>query len=307
MLEKIENRYFQLYSSIDIYDVPLVFIVGSPRTGSTLLYQLMINFFNFYYFTNFVNNNFYMYPIVGTVIQEPLRKYKRAVEYESYYGKTKGLFGPSEASFIFRRWYGGEHPSQLYSSKVLPYAKEHMVNTFKSIYGLTYKAVLTKNAWNCFRIENLSNIFPNIHYVWIRRDIRDAAFSDLEARYKRGSPYHWNSATTANYKEIQKLPYWEQVVEQQYWFNVHIEKELNIRSSYQIWYEDICSDKLEDKLHDLYVWLKDLLSIDLDCKVFKIKAPKFTPSTRLKRDDDYSRIEKYVKNNLDRMERFTYE
>lgn len=249
-----QTLLFECYASQSVgrERIPLVFLLGSPRTGSTLVYQLIVNFFGFYYFSNFVADHFSESPIVGTALEKTLNPHK-PVPYESSYGKTSGLWEPSEASAIFMNWFGGGHPSQVVSATVRKEKESHLVTTMQSIYGLMRKPIVIKNAWNCFRIADLARIFPNAHFVWIRRDIARSAISDLAARYRRGGPEVWNSATPANYIEIQKLPYWEQVVEQQYEYNKAMESDLHMHANgrfCKIWYEDICAG-LEMQLDSL--------------------------------------------------------
>ena len=269
-LETIESLFFDRYaSSLDKDVVPMVFILGSPRTGSTLFYQLIINFFDFFYFSNLINNHFAEHPVVGAALQHQLEP-NPDVSYKSRYGKTEGEFGPSEASYVFRNWFGGGHPSQIVSSEVLPGKDKHLCQSLQSIYALFGKPILIKNAWNCFRIEALAQRFANAYFIWIRRDITHAALSDLEARYRKGDPVAtvWNSATTKNYKAIQKLPYWNQVVEQQYEYNRSIGRDLETYASeryIELWYENICArtritlERLVEffTVHDLVFSLKE--------------------------------------------------
>ena len=45
---------------------PPIFILGAPRSGTTLIYQLLISNFRFAYFPN-IANTFYMCPIYATI------------------------------------------------------------------------------------------------------------------------------------------------------------------------------------------------------------------------------------------------
>lgn len=239
-----EQLFFQRFSrQAGVEELPLVFILGSPRTGSTLIYQLVINHFDFFYFANLINDHFAEQPVIGAALALQLGR-PGPVGYSSAYGKTKEWWDPSEASLIFKNWFGGEHPAQTRSAEVLPGRVAHFTLTMQTIYQMTGQAIVTKNAWNCFRIRALTSLFPNLHFIWVRRDIGRSALSDLEARYRRGSPYTWNSATTANYREIQQRPYWEQVVEQQYEYNKSIGADLRrfSRGKYiELWYENVCN------------------------------------------------------------------
>ena len=217
--------------------------MGSPRTGSTFLYQLVVNFFNVFYFSNLINDKFWEFPVCGAALSSMLNC--KEVSYKSDFGKTQTLCEPSEASLIMKKWFGGEHPSQTQSKEIKENKKSHILNTLSSISAITQQPILIKNAWNCFRIKNWCDMFPQSRFIWIRRDINRSAQSDLLARIHRGSPNIWNSATTYNYKEIQTKPAWEQVVLQQYEYNKAIAESLeNVKDGHvlEVWYEDLCED-----------------------------------------------------------------
>jgi hypothetical protein len=250
-LMQAEQLLFERYCSGALPDVPVmntstpvVFIIGSPRTGSTYLYQLLINWYRFFYFTNFINSYFYTEPAVGAAIDfmtHPLG----GVSYDSCFGKTLGMFGPSEGSYILKNWFGGTHPSQSESCDVLDGKTAHFRRSMQCIYEIHRKPILIKNAWNCFRIKALSELFPNARFIWIRRDIVESSFSALNARVATGDIERWNSATPTNFKSIQSLQPWAQVVEQQYEFNKAISEDLDkyrAKRHRVVWYEDLCID-----------------------------------------------------------------
>jgi hypothetical protein len=307
-MREIETLLFERFANdVDVDKLPLVFILGAPRTGSTLIYQILINFFGFFYFSNFINDYFSEFPVIGAALELSLNPDPDApVSYQSEYGKTEGLFGPSEGSLIFRNWFGGEHPSQINSCKVLPGKATHFIATMKSVYKLIGRPVLTKNAWNCFRIQDLTRLFPNTHFVWIRRDMGLSALSDLRARYARGGSTVWNSATTANYQDIQKRPYWEQVVEQQYEYNESIAKDLSRCSQgryIELWYEDLC-ENTRDELEKL-----DQYFISKSFRVVKrdVPIPSFCRSSKIgELADDYTKIVSHISGNSERYGRHVY-
>lgn len=220
-----------------------IFILGSPRTGSTFLYQAMAAAFELPYIANLTNDHFAETPIVGLSIQAAWPHHGQ-LSAESRYGKTSGPFQPSEASAIMRRWFGGGHPSELVSGDALPDQIEHMQATVCAANELFGRPLLIKNAWNCFRIDALARIFPTAAFIWIRRDIEASAASDLNARYAvQGDPQIWNSATPRNLEALRAKPYWEQVVENQAEFTRAIEgglSRLAPEHSVTIWYEDLC-------------------------------------------------------------------
>jgi hypothetical protein len=203
-----------------------IFIVAAPRTGSTFFYQALCLSCRLPYFSNLANDMFPDAPLVGLALQHGIPQPR---SFRSRYGKTRDLFEPSEASSIMRNWFGGEHPSQTRSAKVLRGKKSHLVKTLACAQNLyTGLPVVIKNAWNCFRIKSLAQVLPGARFIWLTRDMARAALSDLEARYQtRGDPCAWNSATPANVTELQVLPPEYQVVENQFQFNLAIRQSLS--------------------------------------------------------------------------------
>jgi len=221
-----------------------LFILAAPRTGSTLLYQLLINKFRFFYFSNFTNSFFYRTPFFGSLVNFWIYKNKRVL-YKSSYGKTKDLFGPSESSLIFKQWFGGTHPSQNYSKDFFNNMDIKMYFTYKSIYdNLGKMPILTKNAWNCFRVKSLVTLFrESCYFIFLKRDIRKASFSDYKSKIQHNKLYGWNSATPSNYLDLNKFEPYVRSIEQQFEINNFVEKELKSlcdkNNFLEVWYEDL--------------------------------------------------------------------
>lgn len=215
-----------------------IYILGSPRTGSTLLYQLVCKFSEGLYITNECETDLDSYFKQN---HELIIENKKNITLESSYGKTVGDLSPSEGSIFFSKWFGGGHPSELVASNFLPRQQYDFIKQHEGVEKLGFFLV-TKNAWNCFRIKAMVSTGVPILFIWIRRNITDAALSDLDARYHWGDPNGWNSASPANYEEIRKKHYTQQVVEQQYYFNQAIERDLKESGAKykEIWYEDLC-------------------------------------------------------------------
>ena len=93
---------------------PLAFIVGNPRSGTTLFLQWMASSGLFSYPTN-VLNRFAYAPYIGALIQQilfnPDYDFQNAFEdnkitplFDSNLGKTKGAMAPSEFQHFFRNY-----------------------------------------------------------------------------------------------------------------------------------------------------------------------------------------------------------
>lgn len=225
-------------------DCDVVFILGAPRTGSTLIYQAVCARFELPYIANITNELFSAAPIVGLALQKVVTV---PVLFESRFGKTQGPFQPSEGSAVVSTWFGGGHPSALKSKDILPGREGHFISTLSAAQFLYGAPLVIKNAWNCFRVPYLATALPRARFIWVRRDIAAAAKSDLDARYrtKDGDAASWNSATPANVEELRKMPPAQQVVENQHAFNNAIGSNLALHAAgrwMEIWHEDFRED-----------------------------------------------------------------
>lgn len=231
-------------------EIRVLFILAAPRTGSTMLYQMMARYLRLHFFSNYVTNNFPTHPLVGTVIERAIAGILAdGISLHSRYGETAGPHEPNEATRVFDQWFPHEHPSETRSAKIRKGRRTHMINTISGINAFTGSTIVVKNAWNCFRVEELVSTFPAARFVWLRRDIASSSFSALKARQRQGDPATvWNSASPANYEEIRQLPCTEQVVEQQFRTNKAVEKSLlqfvPAENAVEVWYEDIVAEPL---------------------------------------------------------------
>src|SRR6185295_2617389 len=83
---------------------PIIFIVGSPRSGTTLAYQIFARFLPVTYFNNLADI-FPRSPISASVL---LNRWLRPAPdpFHSFYGNTAGLAEPNDAFHIWNRWLG---------------------------------------------------------------------------------------------------------------------------------------------------------------------------------------------------------
>ncbi len=247
MSKVIEQLLFtELEVSADADVASPVFILGAPRTGSTTIYKAMATYFKLPFIANITNDHFSETPIVGMAIQKSM---PAEISWQASYGKTKGTFQPSEGSAVLGNWFGGGHPSQVVSHEIKVGMQEHFILTLNAIQELFGAPLLTKNPWNCFRVKYLATALPKARFIWLQRDLVETASSDLYARYVNQVDINdWNSATPANYKELQKCSPVTQVVENQFEFNKALQENLNRYAKgrwINIWFEDFLTKRDE--------------------------------------------------------------
>jgi hypothetical protein len=177
------------------------------------------------------------------------------------------------------------------------------LHTLAAIEGLYGMPLVTKNVWNCFRVRYLAGALRRARFLWIRRDIADAAISDLEARYlTKGTSNSWNSATPANYEALMARPPTEQVVENQYEFNRAIGDSLSacaVGRFAEIWYEDFLADPA-----DALTRAGALLGFEPRAPL-EVKIPRAQRSRTLG-DGDAEAVRRYLQAEISRLAAFQY-
>jgi len=202
VFEVVEKRFLKNISIKK--EIPPVFIVGAPRTGSTLLYQYLTAKTNFSYISN-IASVFYKSPVFITSMLQERHKPRRKLNNE--YGLVDGLYSPSEAAKVFEKWF--QKDSYVYRDK--SFVKKSVYSISKILDG----PFLGKNMNNSMRLENILEIFPDALIIFLRRNPLYNAQSILEARKKiNGSVENWWSTKPANYESLLNLTPCEQVVAQ---------------------------------------------------------------------------------------------
>jgi LPS sulfotransferase NodH len=240
-LEAIQAHILDTYN-MDEHPEAL-FILGAPRTGSTLLYQMIVSCFDLPFLSNMTNDMLADVPIVGVALQKSMQT---PISFHSKYGKTNHPQEPSEASAVMMQWFESGHPSQSVATDFKSETEQHMQRTFAASLRLFKAPLVIKNAWNCYRIQAITKVLPKAKFIWICRDIRASALSDLNARQTTKHDLNsWNSATPSNYKYLLKRPVHEQVVENQFEMNTAIKTGLKSHAQngwVKLFYEDVISD-----------------------------------------------------------------
>jgi hypothetical protein len=223
-----------------------VFIIGAPRTGSTILYQMLTNKFNVLYIDNLVDQfhrNFYF----GFCLSEKAFKHSAHNCFKSKHGNTLecGLRAPSESGGFWYRWLPKEH--HYISKGSLPdRAVNEMRGNIFSVMNKFDKPLLFKNLNAGQRLGLISEIAPNAKFIYVKRDPMYTAQSIYKAKQKVGiQPDQWWSVKPKNYKDLLKLNPHEQIVKQIFFLEKQIEEDAKLfpKENFKtVQYLDFCNN-----------------------------------------------------------------
>lgn len=191
---------------------PQLFILGLPRTGTTLVYQYIVHRLGVAYFTNGCGR-YHRSPCLVTRIQRALHG-EYVSDFESEYGKVEGPVAPREAGSVWARFFGYE--PYVEAGDVAPGDRETLRRTVRCVERTFDGApFVNKNVKHMLRIPALADVFPRGRFLVVERSRSDAALSVLRGRYRRvGDPERWWSVRPPDYEEIRRLGPVEQVARQ---------------------------------------------------------------------------------------------
>lgn len=202
---------------------PPIFIIGPPRSGTTLLYQLMSRSFDLGYINNFIGW-FFRCPVSAAYL---FKKYlNRSVHFDlkSKFGTTSGLNGTNEFGDFYYRWF----PKKLYYKSEDPLTDSQVKdirNELNCIASVFNRSLILKNVVNSVRIKNFLKCFPDAVFIIVKRSQLDIAQSIFQARLKvNGNTSDWWSVKTKNFDSITQLSVWEQIAMQIYEVELEINK-----------------------------------------------------------------------------------
>lgn len=195
-------------------DHPSLFIIGPPRSGSTIFYQLITSLLDVSYIDNLTNLARYN-PYFGMKLSQKLFLGQTHKSYTSSYGQTSsdGLHAPAEALFFYKWFPKDQHftlPSDLSRKQI-----DEFRATIHAIINFHNKPLIIKNLSFSLRLQALLEYLPDARYIVVKRDPLYTAQSILLGMRKNHQPENkvWG-ILPKEYKKLEGLEPHEMVVRQ---------------------------------------------------------------------------------------------
>ena len=245
VLQPVENYLAKKYGDEGIKKYPPVFIIGAPRCGSTLLYKVLTERFNFSYFSNFTAK-FYKIPICGTLLQKILGIKARTGGYNFNYGQVEGAGSPNECGEFWYRWFPRWLHVYVNPNKTPTWVLKELRDEIGGISAVTKRPVIFKNLYNSMRIAPIVEAIPEAVFIVCHRDKIDNALSILKGRTKNlHSKDKWWSLPPKKIDYLANLSWDEQIAGQVYYTyqQIKADKErFGTERFLEIKYEEFCTD-----------------------------------------------------------------
>ena len=278
-------------------DFPLIFVMGSHRSGSTLITQWLSNLGSISYPTNLMSR-FYKSPIIASKIQliltderynyrNELRDFNSSINFNSENGKTKGALSPNEFWYFWRRFLPFNTLDYLPTEELLKKADiETLRSELAGIVDVFQKPFALKGMILNYNIDFLDKIFEKAIFIYTKRDPLTNIESALKAREKQfGNINEWYSFKIPEYEELKKLNPYEQVAGQIYHINRAVENGIENIADHKkmiVNYEEFCENP--KKFHDELVVKLKLQDCEIDGKY--IGEKKFDVTRKIVNDEN---------------------
>lgn len=206
-----------------------VFIIGAPRTGSTILYQALTNAFDVGYIDN-VTCTWYRNLRFGLWLSH--KKYSNVPHnnFKAEHGNTRKFGGhaPSECGQFWYRWLPRDRHF-IDHDEVTPDMVAEIRAEVLGASAFLQRPLLFKNLNAGQRLRLIHRAFPDAKLIFVRRDPRFVARSILKARMKVGTPEgQWWSIMPPNVGDLLNLPEGEMCSAQIYYLERQIEEDLEL-------------------------------------------------------------------------------
>jgi hypothetical protein len=189
-----------------------VLIVGPPRSGTTLLFQLMVQQLEVAYLSNAHHALFGAPVIIERLVPRRLRRPPHT--HESRHGVSAGIWAPSEGGNFWYRFFP-LHPHAVQPSEFSLAARRRLRIAIGALSRAAGRPLVSKNVVCSVRLEAISSAVPEMRYIVMHRDHLELASSILAARRQANGNYDdWWSVEPEDIDELRLLPPEEQVVEQ---------------------------------------------------------------------------------------------
>jgi hypothetical protein len=194
---------------------PTLQIIGVPRSGTTLLGQLVAGHLDVGYIDHLVAA-FWRAPLYGIRMSRLLLDGVRPNTYSSEYGRTEGIQGPHEFGYFWRDLLAHDEFSESAALAASPDWKR-VRNVVTNMCAEFERPIVFKAFQLVWHMEQFQQALPLTRFVWVRRDPLETAMSILRLREGfAGSRDSWVSMKPLAYNELKDRPRAEQVVGQVY-------------------------------------------------------------------------------------------
>lgn len=253
-----------------------IWIIGAPRSGTTLIYQALCSVFQCSYLTKRVGERYRIALLTRKYERQFIGIDLKPSGFSSSYGRTKNLEDPHEAGSFFYQFFPKERPYVSFKD-VFDIEKKGFKKIINEI-TLPNEVFISKNTYHSLRVKALSKLYPSSLFVWVKRDLAATMKSIFIARNITNDVNKWWGLNPPGWEEKELFSPLEQIKWQIEETNKIIREDLNLTNAnyYEINYEEFCNQPTKT-VEDLLIkknlnkrFLRDEFELPQKFKVSKL-------------------------------------
>jgi hypothetical protein len=205
---------------------PQLIVAGTPRSGSTLLMQLMASCLDVGYVDNLVAS-FWRAPVVGVRLSRKLLDKPAHPSYASNFGRTRGIDQPHEFGYFWSEMLGYPDFAERDPEHEDRIDWIALRNTLRSMAVAFGAPMVSKPFLLTWHLARFAAELPETVFVRIKRDPVDAALSMLRLREELlGTRDAWASLKPKEGAWLEQRSVHEQVAGQIHYLDASISAQL---------------------------------------------------------------------------------
>ena len=208
---------------------PFLFVIGPPRSGTTLLSQVLAHCLDVGYINNLAAR-FWKAPVTGIRLAETVLDTGSPFSFSSMFGSTENLRDIHEFGYFWRDWLKKESFENIKNARQIEDEIDWngLRTTLANIQAEFGRPMLFKNIFGSYHISKLNKVLGQTLWIYIERDPLDTAVSILRARKKYYDDLNnWWSYLPPEYEKIIDLDYWHQIGGQVHYLKKFYSRELD--------------------------------------------------------------------------------
>jgi LPS sulfotransferase NodH len=197
-------------------DFPFIFGFGIPRSGTTLLGQILAYGLNAGYINNF-SARFWLAPVTGIMLSKIILGNGKSMDFTSNYATTKDLTSIHEFGYFWRHWLHLNKVSDFknFKDKEDNIEWEKLKCTLINMQDQYGNVFVMKNLFGAYHLDKIIEVLKKVIYVYVERDELDTAISILDARRKFHDNLNtWWSTLPPNHENLLDLDHIDQITGQ---------------------------------------------------------------------------------------------
>lgn len=238
-----EERYHDLEETL-----PSVHVIGVPRSGTTLLTQLIYSNMDVGYINNFIAR-FWKAPVAAIRISRQILGDKYRSSLSSEFGKTNEIYGLNEFNYLWYDLLDYNDHTQKTEEEARTIDWDRVARVIKNMIWAFEKPIVFKSFMLGWHAKWMQKVLNRTCFIWVRRNPVDNALSILDMRRRMfGSIEKWASFKPEGYELVKDLNPYEQAAGQVYYLEEAYRNQLEQipESNFLIvQYEDVCRNPME--------------------------------------------------------------